>query len=117
MTSVAPPSPETTDTTQKTLLNSNIQDSSKQRTKTDINNANSDENDFEDEFKDDTILLDPLSGYNRLMTSFNDTAYIYVLNPTSKVYAAVLPEFLRIGLSRAFHNIKFPIALSIIFCN
>jgi phospholipid-binding lipoprotein MlaA len=43
------------------------------------------------------------------MTSFNDTFFTYLLNPVAKGYAYILPEPLRIGISNAFDNIRFPI--------
>ena len=64
---------------------------------------------FDDEFSDNGSVYDPLIGYNRFMTSVNDKVYLYVMDPTAKVYAAVIPEPLRIGISNATDNIKFPI--------
>jgi len=70
-------------------------------------------NEFEDEFGDETEnIIDPLSGYNRVMTSFNDKAIVYVLNPVSEAYATILPQPLRIGISNFLHNIQFPIRLT-----
>ncbi|MCW8822102.1 MAG: VacJ family lipoprotein [Sulfurovum sp.] len=66
---------------------------------------------FEDEFsaQETDIASDPLSGYNKVMTSFNDTFFVYLLNPIAKGYAYIIPEPLRIGISNAFQNIQFPI--------
>lgn len=66
-------------------------------------------NDFSSEFatKDDTI--DPLSSYNRSMTSFNHYVYLNILAPTSKAYSNVLPSTARVGLSNFFDNLIFPI--------
>jgi phospholipid-binding lipoprotein MlaA len=64
---------------------------------------------FDDEFKNQESISDPLIVYNRFMTSVNDKAYIYILEPTSRFYATITPEFLRIGISNATDNIKFPI--------
>ena len=67
-------------------------------------------NDFEDEFIEEKVeVYDPLEGYNRTMTSFNDYVYINLLTPTSKTYADTLPEPLRISISNFFDNIMFPI--------
>jgi len=67
-------------------------------------------NDFSDEFSEEKVeIIDPLSGYNRVMTSFNDKAYIYFLNPVAKGYATVVPEVARTGVSNFFDNILFPI--------
>ncbi|MFX4243430.1 MlaA family lipoprotein, partial [Aliarcobacter butzleri] len=54
-------------------------------------------------------VLDPLSGFNRVMTSFNDKFYIYVLAPTARGYAYVVPETARIGIDNFFTNLFFPI--------
>ena len=74
------------------------------------NNEIQDTTEFEDEFEDETqTLIDPLSGYNKLMTNFNDGMITYALNPVSRAYGYVIPEPIRIGVSNAFHNIQFPI--------
>lgn len=69
------------------------------------------DDEFEDEFaqKETTDTHDPLSGYNRAMTSFNDKVIIYGLTPISKAYAAILPQPLRLGISNFVDNIQFPI--------
>jgi len=66
---------------------------------------------FEEEFSAQEIntTSDPLSGYNRVMTSFNDTFFMYLLNPVAEGYAYIIPEPLRIGISNAVDNIQFPI--------
>jgi phospholipid-binding lipoprotein MlaA len=85
-----------------------------------INNdqtAQSDTDEFDEEFetefeaKETTSIIDPLSGYNRFMTSFNDKVIIYALNPVSEAYAYVLPQPFRLGISNFIHNINFPIRL------
>ena len=71
-------------------------------------------NEFEDEFSDaDTTIetSDPLSGYNRAVTSFNDTFITYGLTPVSEAYASIIPQPIRLGISNFVHNIKFPIRL------
>jgi phospholipid-binding lipoprotein MlaA len=67
--------------------------------------------DFEAEFsqKNHEALFDPLSGYNTLMTSFNDSFYEYLLKPTAKGYAYVVPQMARNGISNFFDNLFFPI--------
>jgi len=66
---------------------------------------------FDDEYTEEPAIAatDPLSGYNRIMTSFNDTLFIFLFNPISEGYAYVLPEAIRISLSHFVHNIQFPI--------
>jgi len=66
--------------------------------------------DFTDEFDEKKIeVYDPLSGYNRVMTSFNDIVYTNVLNPVSEGYSYVIPEPARVGVSNFFDNLLFPI--------
>ena len=69
---------------------------------------------FEEEFleKETTDAMDPLSGYNRFMTSFNDKFITYLLNPVSEAYAYVVPQPLRLGVSHFIHNIQFPVRLA-----
>lgn len=69
------------------------------------------ENEFEEEFsqKETNDTIDPLRGYNRAMTSFNDKVIIYGLTPISRAYAAILPQSLRLGISNFVHNMQFPI--------
>ncbi|WP_419767342.1 VacJ family lipoprotein [Arcobacter sp.] len=66
--------------------------------------------DFSNEFSEPkTEIFDPLSGYNRVMTSFNDKAYIYVFDPITRGYVKVMPEVARTGVSNFFNNLFFPI--------
>ena len=69
------------------------------------------DDEFEEEFSqnESNDTYDPLSGYNRAMTTFNDNVIIYGLTPVSKAYAAILPQPLRLGISNAVHNLQFPI--------
>ena len=67
------------------------------------------EDEFENEFKKTKEVYDPLIGYNRAMTSFNDKIYIYAYNPISKSYTYIVPEIGRVGISNFFNNLKFPI--------
>lgn len=69
------------------------------------------EDEFENEFSQNQIgeVFDPLSGYNRVMTSFNDTVYTNVLSPVASTYSNVVHEDIRSGLSNFFHNLAFPI--------
>ena len=69
---------------------------------------------FEEEFSEQETetIIDPLSGYNRVMTSFNDTLMMYVFIPISEAYAYIIPQPLRLGVSNAVDNIQFPIRFS-----
>ena len=73
-----------------------------------------DEDGFDDEFEDEFSasekeIFDPLSGYNRVMTGFNDVFYFYVLDPVSRGYRWVLPSMVRRGVKNFFHNLLFPL--------
>ena len=72
-----------------------------------------DTEEFEAEFEAEEInnISDPLSAYNRTMTSFNDKVIINALNPISEAYAYVVPRPFRLGVSNFIHNIEFPIRL------
>jgi len=76
-----------------------------------------DNSDFDDEFGDEFSadiaeeVFDPLSGYNRVITTFNDTLYVYLLNPLLiKGYNFVLPEEARISVNNFFENLYFPVS-------
>ena len=78
--------------------------------KIEISNNNDADNEFDDEFEvADKEVFDPLEGYNRWMTSVNDSFYTYLFDPVSHGYAFVVPKPARVGVSNAFHNLKFPI--------
>ena len=69
---------------------------------------------FDDEFEDEfgaaeKEVFDPLSGYNRVMTDFNDSLYVWVLDPVARGYRWVLPYAARRGVKNFFHNLFFPL--------
>ena len=47
-----------------------------------------------DEFEDEQAVevYDPLSGYNRFMTRFNDRAYSWFLKPLAQGYSAIVAK-------------------------
>lgn len=59
--------------------------------------------------KSDTEVFDPLSGYNRVMTDFNDYVYTNILIPTAKGYAYIIPEEARIAIDHFFDNLMYPV--------
>jgi len=82
-----------------------------QQTKVD-NDIESDS--FMEEFEEELKLerkSDPLSGYNRVMTNFNDNVYEYVLTPVSDGYKYVVHKEIRISVRNFFHNILYPVRL------
>ena len=67
---------------------------------------------FEDEFGVEEVkeVFDPLSGYNRLMTGFNDKAYFWLVKPVARGYRYVVPEPARLSVNRFFNNLFFPVS-------
>lgn len=55
-------------------------------------------------------IYDPLSGYNRAMTSFNDGTYEYVLRPVANGYSYLLHVEIRRSIDNFFNNIYAPIS-------
>lgn len=80
----------------------------------DTNENNDTDDTFEDEFSSegDEEIIDPLSGYNTMMTTFNDTAFTYGINPISEAYAFVVPELARQSVANFLHNLQFPIRIT-----
>lgn len=64
--------------------------------------------DFEQEYQNYQVN-DPLSGYNKAMTSFNVALYDYGLRPVLKGYNAITPEFIRLGVRNFFDNLLAPL--------
>jgi len=73
-----------------------------------------DEDAFLDEFEEEMQVeekSDPFSGYNRVMTSFNDNLYEYVLSPVATGYKAVVHIEIRNSIGNFFNNIFYPMRL------
>jgi phospholipid-binding lipoprotein MlaA len=70
-----------------------------------------DADDFSDEYSEPKKeVFDPLSGYNRVMTGFNDYIFMNILDPyVFKGYDYVAPEEVRSSIKCFFDNLKFPI--------
>ena len=68
---------------------------------------------LDDEFDEGSVpqVYDPLSGYNRFMTTVNDKLYFWVLKPVARGFEFVIPEPGRLAISRCFKNILFPVRL------
>ena len=67
-----------------------------------------------DEFTDEMKVekrADPFSGYNRIMTSFNDGLYEYVLAPLASGYKTIVYKKIRSSIGNFFHNTLYPIRL------
>lgn len=63
---------------------------------------------FDSEFSMPEPKFDPLSGYNRVMTTFNDKAYTYMLKPVTQGYNFFVPHDIRYCVNNAFDNLKAP---------
>ncbi len=69
---------------------------------------------FDDEFGDfptEHSVNDPLEGYNRWMTNFNDALYDYVLDPVFDGYDVIFPEPVRVSINNFFNNLYYPVSL------
>jgi phospholipid-binding lipoprotein MlaA len=69
---------------------------------------------FLDEFDEEMTIeeiSDPFSGYNRVMTNFNDVVFEYVLSPVAKGYTFTIHKEIRSSVDKFFHNILYPIRL------
>ncbi len=66
---------------------------------------------FDEEFASESeeSVSDPLEGYNRWMSHFNDRLFLYLIDPVAHGYATVVPQPMRIGISNALYNLKFPV--------
>lgn len=53
---------------------------------------------------------DPWEGLNRPLYTFNDTVDRYTLKPIAKGYRAVLPQFMRTGVSNFSNNLRTPVS-------
>jgi phospholipid-binding lipoprotein MlaA len=54
------------------------------------------------------IVPDPFSGYNRVMTNFNDGFYMNILSPISTGYVAITHAKVRRSIDNFFNNLYFP---------
>ncbi len=70
-------------------------------------NGQSLEDEFSDEFEIEEIS-DPLSAYNRVMTSFNDNLIEYIIRPLAEGYNFVFHKEIRKSVDKFFKNIGYP---------
>ncbi len=66
-----------------------------------------------DDYGDDeeSLVKDPLEGFNRAMFTFNDRLYFDVLKPVARGYRFVTPKKIRTGIRNFFYNIVYPVRL------
>jgi len=72
---------------------------------------------FDDEFGDEFSQegdsdFDPMSGYNRMMTSFNHSLYTYVVFPLGRGYNYITPDQFRESVGNFFTNLKYPVRVA-----
>ena len=72
-----------------------------------------DDSEFSDEFSEDTDtkIFDPLSGYNSVMTGFNDGLYVYLLEPVLFRGYNYIPEPARVSVNNFFENLYYPVSV------
>ena len=54
---------------------------------------------------------DPFEAVNRVMFTFNDRLYVWVLNPVTTAYSKAVPDDLRLCVKNFFYNLQAPIRL------
>jgi phospholipid-binding lipoprotein MlaA len=54
-------------------------------------------------------IADPLEPWNRVMFTFNDKLYFWVVKPVARGYSAVIPEWGRVRVSNVFQNVTMPV--------
>ena len=107
-------SPNIQNSTQEDVSDSNATSiESEEESFDDFEDEEFDNDEFSDEFSADIEeeLFDPLSGYNRVMTSFNDNLYVYVLDPVLLKGYNYIPEQARISVNNFFENLYYPVSV------
>lgn len=68
---------------------------------------------FSDEFATESKEepFDPLSGYNRMMTGFNDGLYEYLLEPVLFRGYNYIPREARVSVNNFFENLYYPVSV------
>ncbi|WP_243438277.1 VacJ family lipoprotein [Fundidesulfovibrio soli] len=63
------------------------------------------------DFADDLgpVVADPIEPWNRFWFAFNDSLYIGVVKPVSKVYTTIVPKYGRDRIENAYSNFLFPV--------
>ncbi len=67
------------------------------------------DDEFDDEYADEVVIADPLEGFNRVMFTFNDRLYFWILKPVARGYRFLVPEPIRVGVRNFFTNLMFPV--------
>ena len=72
-----------------------------------------DDDSFGDEFatEEKKEVFDPLSGFNRTVTNFNDALYRYILDPVLFKGYNYIPEPVRVSVNNFFDNLYYPVSV------
>src|SRR5512139_4131512 len=62
-----------------------------------------------EEMIEQEAIADPLEPWNRVVFTFNDRLYFWIMKPLAKGYNAVLPERVRVSIKNVFHNLTMPV--------
>ncbi len=69
------------------------------------------DDEFDDEFEEYSEISDPLEGFNRSMTTFNDKLFDVVLEPVVfKGYRAIVSKPVRSSISNFYSNLYYPVS-------
>jgi len=65
---------------------------------------------FEEDLQVESVSLrDPFQSVNRVIFTFNDKMYFWVVRPVAKGYKWVVPTPARMGVKNFFDNLEFPV--------
>ena len=86
--------------------------SSKQELKPNQNTTQIEKNQtLDDEFSDEFAVeevYDPFSGYNEVMTTFNDKLIVYLITPLANGYDFIFHKEIRRSIDKFFKNLNYP---------
>jgi phospholipid-binding lipoprotein MlaA len=66
---------------------------------------------FDEDLEEEVLVADPLAFWNKMMFTFNDTAYFLLLKPLAQGYGFLVPRPIRVGVKNFFINLIMPIRL------
>jgi len=67
--------------------------------------------DFYDDDPEEPEFYDPLEKFNRIVFEFNDTVFIWILEPVATGYSYAVPYDFRISIYNFFRNLEEPVRL------
>ena len=65
--------------------------------------------DFYDDDPEEAEFYDPFEGINRMIFTFNDTVFVWILEPVASGYNYVVPFDFRISIYNFFRNLEEPV--------